>query len=109
MNFIHNIRSSYGEDVRESDRGDLVQTVLITAGFAIAAIVIIGWIVTALMNKGADTASCIEGANNYASGGNGVSDTTKTACSTNHADGNSYQDDKSYSSRYGSGTGTGTK
>lgn len=52
----------------EEDKGDLVQTIIIIAGFAVAAIVIIGGITSTLMNKGEAVAGCISGSNSFTAG-----------------------------------------
>lgn len=52
----------------EEDKGDLVQTIIIVAGFAVAAIVIIGGITSTLMNKGEAVAGCISGSNSFTAG-----------------------------------------
>lgn len=58
----------------EEDKGDLVQTIIIIAGFAVAAIVIIGGITSTLMNKGEAVAGCISGANTFTSGAQSKTD-----------------------------------
>lgn len=99
MTFIQNIKDAYGEKyAAEADSGDLVQTLIIMAGFAIAAVVIVLWLTTSLFNRGADTADCIEGSNTF--------DPTKTtdACTkSNHSEDNSYKNDNTYKTRYGNG------
>lgn len=52
----------------EDDKGDLVQTIIIIAGFAVAAVVIIGALSTTLMNKGEAAATCIAGSSTFQSG-----------------------------------------
>lgn len=52
----------------EEDKGDLVQTIIIIAGFAVAAIVIVGGITSTLLNKGEAVAGCISGANSFTAG-----------------------------------------
>lgn len=52
----------------EDDKGDLVQTIIIIAGFAVAAVVIIGALSTTLMNKGEAAANCIAGSSTFQSG-----------------------------------------
>lgn len=51
----------------ELDRADAVQTVLIVAGFAIVALLILAWIGKAIKDKGAQAANCIEKSNTYGS------------------------------------------
>lgn len=52
----------------EDDKGDLVQTIIIIAGFAVAAVVIIGALSTTLLNKGEAAAKCISGSSTFQSG-----------------------------------------
>lgn len=82
----------------EADRGDLVQTVLLVAGFAIAAIFVVTWVGGAIMNKGADAANCIEQSNTYAD----EADDAEAACENGAgSNGKSYKEDGSYTDRYG--------
>lgn len=60
---IAKIKGRSGED-----DGDLVQNIIIIAGFAVAAIVIVGAITSTLLNKGEAVANCIAGANSFESG-----------------------------------------
>lgn len=60
---IAKIKGRSGED-----DGDLVQNIIIIAGFAVAAIVIVGAITSTLLNKGEAVADCIAGANSFQSG-----------------------------------------
>ena len=46
-------------DMNGLDRADIVQSVIIIAGFAIAALSITFWVTTAAMGVGADTAHCV--------------------------------------------------
>jgi hypothetical protein len=82
----------------ELDRADLVQTILLVAGFAIIAILVVTWLGTAILNKGADAATCIEGSNTYG----GSLNESQEACDTKHSDDNSFKQGEGYSSRYGS-------
>lgn len=52
----------------EEDKGDLVQAIIIIAGFAVAAIVVVGGITSTLMNKGEAVAGCISGSNSFTAG-----------------------------------------
>lgn len=52
----------------EDDKGDLVQTIIIIAGFAVAAVVIIGALSSTLMHKGQATAECIAGSSAFQAG-----------------------------------------
>ena len=95
---IHNIKAAYAGAGESDDRGDLVSTLIITAGFAIAAILFVNWISTAVTNKAADTAQCIEGSNTYKSSPDGE---TKVCESAYHSYTNSFTNDRGYTSRYG--------
>lgn len=99
MTFIDNIRKCLtSEAVTESerDRGDLVQTLIITAGFAIAALTLVNWFSTAILNKAADAATCIEGSNTYK-----ASDSADICANTDHAKDNSFKNDSAYKGRFG--------
>lgn len=51
--FIDNIKSAFGDEaIVSEDRGDLVQTVILTAGFAIAGFAFVAAITNALNDKG---------------------------------------------------------
>ena len=52
----------------DADKGDLVQTVIIVAAFAVAAIVIVGGISSVVISKGQSAAECINGATNFTQG-----------------------------------------
>lgn len=98
---IHNIKAAYAGMGEGDDRGDLVSTLIITAGFAIAAILFVNWISTAVINKAADSAQCIESSNTYGQ----KTDTAEKACTdANHSKDNSFKKDNGYTSRYGSGS-----
>lgn len=94
---MENIKNAYADGKNDLDRGDAVQTVLIIAGFAIVCILLIQWIGTAILNKGADTATCIEGANTYDGKNSG-----KACKETNHSEDKSFKNDDGYKGRYGS-------
>ena len=59
--FLKNIHAVIlnNQEIEDKDRGDLVQMIIIVAGFAIAAIAIVGWITTAMFGVGADSARCL--------------------------------------------------
>lgn len=68
---IKNIKTDISNGAKElygKDKGDLVQTIIIVAGFAVAAIVAIGMLSSTLMNKGEAVAGCISGSSNFTSG-----------------------------------------
>ena len=96
MKFFNNISDVYATEAQFDDRGDVVQTVLLIAGFAIVTLLVVNWIGTAIMNKGADTAECIEGANTYNTSGS--SDKCKNA---DHSKNHSFKKDSGYRGRYG--------
>ena len=100
--FISNIKNAFSiqtSDLEWKDRGGLVDELILIAGFAIAAILFVNWMSTAILNKTADTASCIEGSNAYTSSSSG----SETNCkSQDHSKTNSYTNDSGYKSRFGS-------
>lgn len=95
--FLTNIKEGFGAD-EDLDRGDIVQTVLLIAGFAIVVIVVVSWIGTAIMNKGADVAVCIEGANTFKPG----DEAYESCLKANHANKNgaSVKEDTTYKNRF---------
>ena len=100
MSFIKNIKSSFAADAAleaERDRGDLVQTLILVAGFAVASLLAVNWLSTALLNKAADAAQCIEGSNTYA-----VASVSATECGAgkSHAKVNSFKKDVGYDKRF---------
>ena len=62
MPFINNIKGAFASD-EAADRGSLVETVLIIAGFAVVAILVVMWIGNAIAGSAANVAHCIAGAN----------------------------------------------
>jgi len=98
MKFVNNIKASFANTATadaNNDRADLVQTVLLIAGFAIAALVLVNWLSTAILNQASNAASCIEGSNTYGKG-NAVE-----KCETGDSSNESYKKDSSYEGRYG--------
>ena len=80
------------------DAGDVVQTVILIAGFVVVAILVVVWLGTAVLNKGVDAGKCIEGANTYS--GNSSSVSTACAGGTATTGNNSFTKDGGYTSRY---------
>ncbi len=78
MTISKNIKEAFGASDDAADRGDLVQTVLIIAGFAVVAILLVTWIGNAIAGQAADVAECIAGANSY-----GDAAAAQDACETN--------------------------
>ncbi len=62
MTFISNIRGAFGS-VDAADRGSLVETVLLIAGFAVVAILVVTWIGNAIAGQAANVSNCIASAN----------------------------------------------
>lgn len=93
--FVSNIQSVWGTDKVSDDTAGIVDELIMFAGLAIVAIVLVGWLGKALLNRGADVAQCVEGSNTYA--GNEAQKACKDA---NHAKKNSFKKDSSYKSRY---------
>ena len=97
MKFVNNIKESFASTAvadAHNDRADLVQTVLLIAGFAIAALVLVNWLSTAILNQASDAAKCIEGANTYSK------ETSLKTCKTGDGTNKSYTNDSSYKDRY---------
>jgi hypothetical protein len=99
--FASNIKSAFerNADENELDRGNLVETILIIAGLAVVAILVINWIGTAIINKGADIAACIEGSNTFEKAGA----SEKNCSDQNHAGegDNSFTKSDGYTGRFG--------
>lgn len=87
----------------ELDSGDIVQTVLLIAGFAVIAIVVVVWLGSAMLNKAADASACIESSNTYDTAGTSASE---TACEDGDGDIASYKANESYQNRSTGGGGT---
>lgn len=62
MSFIENIKGAFGANA-DADRGSLVETVLIIAGMAVVAILVVTWIGGAIAGQAANVSGCIAGAN----------------------------------------------
>lgn len=78
MTFFKNIKEVFDASREEQDRGTLVEQVLIIAGMAVVAILVVTWIGNAIAGKAADTANCITSANSYAN-----ASSTEQNCSSN--------------------------
>lgn len=64
MIFLKNIKivfKSIKESNENEDTADLVQTVLITAGFAVTAVLIIAWYGSTIAAQGARMSDCLSG------------------------------------------------
>lgn len=66
MSFINNIKGAFASD-EAADRGSLVETVLLIAGFAVVAILVVTWIGNAIAGQAANVSNCIAGANGASS------------------------------------------
>lgn len=62
MSFINNIKGAFASD-EAADRGSLVETVLLIAGFAVVAILVVTWIGNAIAGQAANVSACIANAN----------------------------------------------
>jgi len=80
MTFIKNIKEVFDASREEQDRGTLVEQVLMIAGFAVLAILVVTWLGNSIAGKAADTANCISGANTYTASASekACSDTTNS-------------------------------
>lgn len=98
MKFIGNIRSTFAQSFEESsdDKGTVIETVMLTAGFVVLALVVVGWLSDSLTNKAKDIASCVEGSktsiNNDADGNCEDQDAAETS---------SFKNDDSFKKRFG--------
>lgn len=98
MKFIANIKETFGEVTEDKrDSGDLVSTIIIIAGMAVAAILAINWLSTAVINSAADVAECIEGSSSGFISGDEARDNCEGA---DHASDNSFKEDTGYTGRY---------
>ena len=98
MKIKNNIREAFASESNESsDRAAItVEMVLTIAGLAIVAIALVAWLGTAILNKGADVAVCIESANTYVS-----SAESEQACKDGDTKNKSFkQTEQSYKDRY---------
>lgn len=75
MSFINNIKGAFASD-EAADRGSLVETVLLIAGFAVVAILVVTWIGNAIAGQAANVATCIAGSNS------GTVNATASTCSS---------------------------
>lgn len=62
MRFMDNIKGAFAS-TEAADSGSLVETVLIIAGFAVVAILVVTWIGNAIAGQAANISTCIAGAN----------------------------------------------
>jgi len=67
MTFIKNIKDAFAASSDEQDRGTLVETVIMIAGFAVLAIFVVSLFGNAIAGVGADSAKCITSANTFTS------------------------------------------
>jgi hypothetical protein len=67
MTFIKNIKDAFAASSDEQDRGTLVETVLLVAGFAVVAILVVTWLGNAIAGSAADAANCISSSNTFSS------------------------------------------
>lgn len=76
MTFLENIKGAFASS-ETADRGSLVETVLLIAGFAVVAILVVTWIGNAIAGQAANVAGCIAGANTQ------DSNTVNSTCTDN--------------------------
>lgn len=81
MTFISNVQAAFDNSADEKDRdsGELVSTIITTAGFAVMGLLAVNWLSTSVLSKAADVGTCITESNNYSKAN---STATTTACST---------------------------
>lgn len=61
MRFLKNIENFYIDDNTEKDSGDIIQTIIIVAAFAVIAITVVGLIGSAVESKGRSAGDCLVG------------------------------------------------
>lgn len=84
MSFINNIKGAFASD-EAADRGSLVETVLLIAGFAVVAILVVTWIGNAIAGQAANVSSCIANANASNAASTNSTCTNNNGLSTNIA------------------------
>lgn len=95
-NYFSNIKAAFGSDVAIDDKGGFVDEIILMSGFALVAIAVVTWIGGAVMNRGADVAECINGANVYAN-----SKASDTCAKADHNKKKQWSDDGAYKKRFG--------
>lgn len=98
-NFMSNVNAAFDTAgfTESRDRGEIVSLVLTIAGFAVIAILAVNWLGTAVLNKAADAANCIEGSSAY----NKTSKESATNCSKTVVNSStSFKGDDGYKKRY---------
>lgn len=96
---INNIKSVFAGAPVETDRGTIVETVLLIAVFAIAALLVGNWISTAVINAGAGTAQCIQDATGRMFSGDDIADDCATDAAS-LADANDFRDSDGWNNRF---------
>lgn len=81
MTFISNAKAAFdtSADEKSRDSGELVSTIITTAGFAVMGLLAVNWLSTAVLSKAADVGTCIEKSNTYSKT---ATTTTNTNCQT---------------------------
>ncbi len=79
MTFFKNISGAFSSEA-SADRGSTVETVLLIAGFAVIAILVVSWVGGAIAGQAANTAACIASGSTTtcASDTNGVANSIST-------------------------------
>ena len=67
MTFISNAKAAFdtSADEKSRDSGELVSTIITTAGFAVMGLLAVNWLSTSVLSKAADVGTCIEASNTY--------------------------------------------
>lgn len=102
MTFVSNVKAAFDNSADEKDRdsGELVSTIITTAGFAVMGLLAVNWLSTAVLNKAADVGTCIEKSNNYATTSAATTATDNTAACKNGSGGlKSFTTDTQYTGR----------
>lgn len=97
MTFISNVKAAFNTsaDEKTRDSGELVSTIIMIAGFAIMSLLAVNWLSTAVLNKAADTGTCIESSNAYSD----KSTTAGADCVKGNGGMKSFKTDKGYIGR----------
>jgi hypothetical protein len=98
MTFVSNVKAAFDNSADEKDRdsGELVSTIITTAGFAVMGLLAVNWLSTAVLSKAADVGTCIEASNSYSKTTLGAS---ATACQNGKGGVTSFKSDTSYTGR----------
>jgi hypothetical protein len=95
MSFINRLKAVFDTSADENSRDSgalLISHLIMIAGFAIMSLLVVNWLSTAVLNKAADDAKCVEESNNYAK-------STMTAAACSDSTQTSFTDRSDYTGR----------